>query len=281
VNEPFRVDFMIVGAQKCGTTTLTQVLRTHPSVVCSYGKETNFFSTCRDWRAELPRYERMFPRQEGALHFEASPTYTFYPYRNLELWDDLHEFNPRLKILYLVRNPIERVTSAYMHMYERGYTDHTFETALVEIPQLLGVTRYATQIKPFLERFGEDQVRILFFEDLLHHRRALLADLARFLGLDPDGFGDVAALHANPSIGGNKRHHRYDRPPLLLRAVRRIAPPLWRVITDNSRRTFTARPTLSLRHQRVVHRMLRGEIDELEILTGRDLRHWRQISSGP
>jgi hypothetical protein len=281
MNEPFRVDFLIVGAQKCGTTTLTHVLRTHPSVVCSYDKETNFFSTSSDWRAELPRYERMFPRREGALHFEASPTYTFYPHRNLEIWNDLHAFNPRLKIVYLVRDPIERVTSAYMHIYERGYTDRTFERALAEVPQLLDVTRYATQITPFLARFGKDRVRILFFEDLLHHRRTLLDDLARFLGIDPHGFGDVAALHANPSIGGNKRHQKYDRPPLFLRAVRRIAPPLWRAITDNSRRTFSAKPRLSPRHQRVVLHMLRAEIDELEALTGRDLSHWRQISAGP
>jgi hypothetical protein len=277
---PFRVDFMIVGAQKCGTTTLSQVLRSHPSVVCSYDKETNFFSTCSDWRAEIARYERMFPRREGAHHFEASPTYTFYPYRNLEIWNDLHDFNPHLKVVYLVRNPIERVTSAYMHMYERGYTDRTFEAALVEIPQLLDVTRYATQIKPFLERFGEDQVRILFFEDLLRQRRALQDELGRFLDIDPDGFGDVAALHANPSIGGNKAHYKYDRPPLFLRAVRRIAPPLWRVITDNSRRTFSAKPVLSPRHQRVVLHMLRAEIDELEALTGRKLSHWRRISPG-
>ena len=94
---PFTVDFMIVGAQKCGTSTLSAILRIHPALVRCDVKEPNFFSGCEDWRAELPRYEQMFRRREGALYFEASPSYTFYPHRKLDLWDDLHSYNPALK----------------------------------------------------------------------------------------------------------------------------------------------------------------------------------------
>ena len=274
--KPFTVDFMIVGAQKCGTSTLSDILRLHPALVRCDKKEPNFFSRCEDWRAELPQYEQMFRRREGALYFEASPTYTFYPHRKLDLWDDLHSYNPALKIIYLVRDPIERVTSGYMHSYERGYTELSFERALVRDPILLDVTRYATQIAPFIERFGPDRVRIVLFEDLLRDANKLARELAIFLGIDPDGFGDVGGVLANESIGGLKRHYKYDNPGRMLSQVRRYAPPLWRMMTDNSSRAFHGKPVLSPSYRRLVLRMLRSEIDELEAMTGRDLSHWRK-----
>jgi hypothetical protein len=275
MNDPFSVHFMIVGAQKCGTTTLSDILRTHPSVVCCNTKEPEFFSSRVDWRAELPRYERMFPRREGALYFEASTGYTFYPHRRLDIWDHLHAYNPRLKIIYLVRSPIERLTSGYMHSYERGYTNRGFEEALFREPIHLDITRYATQITPFIRRFGADQVRILFFEDLVRDPTAIAREVAAFLGIDAESFKNADGIHANKSVGGWKRHHKYDRPGLVLRGLRRFTPGVWREITDNSARAFVKKPVLSPPNQRVVLHLLRSEIQELEALTGRDLSHWR------
>jgi hypothetical protein len=279
ITKPFTVDFMIVGAQKCGTSTLSAIMRTHPALVQCDEKEPNFFSKSKDWRAELPQYEQMFRRREGALYFEASPSYTFYPHRKLDLWDDLYSYNPALKIVYLVRDPIERVTSAYMHAYERGYTDLSFERALVRDPILLDITRYATQIAPFIERFGSDRVRIVSFEDLVRDANALARELAIFLGIDPGRFGDVAGIHTNKSVGGHKRHYKYDNPGRVLSQVRRYAPPLWRMLTDNSSRGFHGKPVLSPPYRRLVLRMLRSEIDELQVMTGRDLSHWRDVES--
>lgn len=276
----FRVDFMIVGAQKCGTTTLDQILRSHPSVVGCTEKEPHFFSTSPDWRTELPNYERLFPRRDGALYFEASTTYTFYPHRKLELWDDLHAFNPDLKIIYVVRDPIERVTSAYMHLYERGYVESSFEKAVVDVPILLDVTRYASQIAPFIRRFGAERVRILFFDDLVHAPQAVARDVAAFLGIDPDGFTRVHDIHANRSLGGQKRHHRHDRS-LLLRVLRRVASPRWRALTDISGRAFSEKPILAPPLERALLHMLRSEIDELEAFTGRNLNPWRRSSALP
>ena len=280
MSDPFRVDFMIVGAQKCGTTTLAQILQSHPALVGCTPKEPQFFCTSSDWRGELPRYDRLFPRREGALYFEASTTYTFYPHRKLEIWDDLHEYNPDLKILYLVRDPIERVTSAYMHLYERGFIESTFEKAVVGSPLVLDVTRYASQIAPFIRRFGDDRVRILFFDDLVHAPEAVARDVATFLGIDPDGFGSVDGVHENRTLGGHKRNYRYDSNPVL-QVLERVMPPLWRALADNSARAFSQKPILPLPLARAVLHMLRSEIDELETITGRDLSHWRTVSVLP
>jgi hypothetical protein len=275
MTEPFKVSFMIVGAQKCGTSTLSEMLRMHPALVRCDRKEPDFFSGCADWRAELPRYEQMFRRRPGALYYEASPSYTFYPHRKLELWNDLYDYNPALKIIYLVRDPIERLTSSYMHSYERGYTDLSFERTIIERAMLLDITRYATQITPFIERFGRDRVRIIFFDDLVRNPNGVVRELAAFLGIDGGEFGDVSGVHANESLGGHKLHHKFDNPGFLLSQVRRYAPPLWRAITDNSSRRFDRKPVLPPALRRAVLRLLRSEIDQLEAITGRDLSGWK------
>ena len=66
----------------------------------------------------------------------------------------------------------------------------------------------------------------------------------------------------------------------MLSQVRRYAPPLWRMMTDNSPRAFHGRPVLPPAYRRLVLRMLRSEIDKLEAMTGRDLSHWREREGG-
>jgi hypothetical protein len=273
MNRDRKVDFVIAGAQKCGTTTLTSILDSHPSLVCCSKKEPHFFSTTRDWRAELRNYEGLFDWQEGALHFEASTTYTFYPHRSVAVWDRLFAYNPEMKILYLVRDPLERITSAYMHAFERGYTELDFEQAVRERSAYLDITRYATQIRPFMDRFGRGSVQILFFEDLIERPRALTQDVLSFLGVDARVQLPTRDRHANRSLRGGRRHHRHGTLPF--RLLRRVAPPLWRRVTDPSKRAFVERPELSLESCRRVLRLLSLEIEELERLTGRDLWHWR------
>ena len=119
-------------------------------------------------------------------------------------------------------------------------------------------------------------MRIDFFEDLVRDANVFARELAIFLGMDPDGFGDVGGIHANKSIGGHKHHYKYDNPGRVLSQVRRYAPPLWRMMTDNSSRGFHGKPVLSPPYRRLVLRMLRSEIDELEAMTGRDWSHWRE-----
>lgn len=273
------VDFMIIGAQKCATTTLYRLLNAHPSIVGSRPKEPHYFTTVRDWRRELPRYEAMFPDREGALRFEASTSYTFLPLKKLEVWEDLYAYNPRLKLLYVVRNPLDRIVSNYMHNVERGYTEKSLEEAVMRDRIYVDVSRYATQIRPFLRRFGEERVRILFFRDVVGRREGVLAELAAFLDVPRDGFGEDGEgagfrVHANPSLGGAKPRAKLDN--VLTRGLRKVSPTLWRLVTRAGARGFDEKPTLSPPLRRTVLHMLEGEIRELEAITGRDLSEWKE-----
>ncbi len=272
-----RVDFMIVGAQKCGTSTLFMILNSHPLIVGARRKEPHFFSSSSDWKNELPQYHKLFEETEGALYFEASTTYTFYPLRNLRIWDDIFNYNPHMKFIYIVRRPIDRIVSSYMHSYERGYTDLSFEEALIKERHYLDLTRYYTQISPYIKVFGRNSVLIIDFDDLICRRQAVLEEISGFLSIDVNKLADHEQLHANKSIGGEKRHHKFDSPSIPLKAIRKFLPPLWDKITDNSNRAFSTKPVLSSELKEMTVNMLELEINELQKLMKKDLTEWMLV----
>ena len=238
-------------------------------------KEPDFFSESVDWRSHLVEYEALFAQKPGTIAFEASPSYTFYPMRNLRIWDNLYEYNPDLKLIYIVRHPVDRAVSAYMHMYERGYTSLPLDAALTKEASIVQISRYYTQIIPYVRRFGRDRVLLLDFDDLTSRRDETLAVVAAFPRYRRRQFNPSTRHAANVAQGRTKKHHRFDNPSLPLRAVRRLSPTLWRRITDNSARRFESRPIVGNEHRRMLLQLLDLEIRALEELMQRSFEHWR------
>jgi hypothetical protein len=287
-----QVDFMIIGAQKCGTSTLFRILKSHPFLVGSRRKETNFFSLSTDWRKGLPEYERLFEPKEGALYFEASPTYTFYPgghfsdvleekypIRNYRVWADIFDYNPKMKFIYLVRNPRDRIVSSYMHHYERGFIDMGIDDAIRRDRGFIDVSRYYTQISPYIRTFGAENVLIVDFEDLVRSRDAVLQKISKFLAIDFEAFSNYQEVHSNRSIGRTKRHHKLDNPSLLQRAIRKFLPTLWKKLKDNSKRSFGSKPTLTPESEEMIINMLELDVRELQGLMKKDLGAWMSLEN--
>lgn len=272
-----KVDFMILGAQKSATSSLFLVLNAHPALQGSRKKEPQFFCTTSDWKSDLTGYHRLFSAAEDTLYFEASTTYTFYPIKNLAIWDDLHAYNPAMKFIYMVRNPIPRIVSAYMHLYERGYTDFSLSEAIIENRFYIDTSRYYTQIIPYIRKFGRENVLLIDFDDFNQNRAAVLNTIADFLQIDSDGFTNYNSVKANATSRRRKKHHKWDNPNLFAKAIRKLLPPLWERVTDNSHRTFQGRPILALEYQHLIIHMLELEINALEKLMNKDLSHWKVV----
>jgi hypothetical protein len=106
-----RPDFLIAGAQKAGTTALESFLDQHPRIKCAKRKETGFFNRNSFYELGPAWYERQFPHRfwPGTLLFEATPEYLYYPFVARRVF----EFAPEIKLLILLRNPVERAYSAW------------------------------------------------------------------------------------------------------------------------------------------------------------------------
>lgn len=272
------VNFLIIGAMKSGTTTLSEIVRSHPQVEFR-SKEMNFFSRTKDWRRDINGYERGFKEQPGKIYGEASTHYAYYPEYNLGIWRDIREYNPDMKFIYIVRDPFERAVSQYMHMYERGYLDYSLDEALRRVPSIINNGRYYTQIHPYIETFGADQILILDFEDLMKRRSMVLETVGHFLGISPAGFSSYENVHANVTVGGGKWHYKYDTLKARLNVFRRFFPrkfrnAVWDVITRRGRRAFKEKPVLTKEWREVIRIMTRLDIIELQKLTGKDYSAW-------
>jgi hypothetical protein len=228
-------------------------------------------------RRDISQYEELFEPQPGQILFEASTAYTFYPLRRLQIWEDMYEYNPLLRFIYLVRNPIDRMISSYMHLYLRGYTDLNIHKTLKKECSLLAISRYYTQIIPFIRKFGRDRVLILDVEDLHENRQHALNRVAEFLGIDESGLTDQPVVHRNRSLDNTLVHHKWDNPGRLYNWVRKVSPKTLRKIARMGGRVLPERPELTLAEKKMIIDVLDLEIEHLEKLMGKSLQHWKII----
>ena len=177
------VDLIVIGAQKCGTTSLHNYLDLHPEISMSRRKETNFFLADRDWTEGIPsKVSRFDPSAQ--LRGETSPDYTNLP-DSAGTADRIRMGAPAAKLIYLVRNPIERMVSHYIHARTSGGEARSLADAISEPEsQYLMRSRYATQLKPFIELFSREQILIESQERLLRDRQQVLRRIFAFLGVD-------------------------------------------------------------------------------------------------
>lgn len=278
---------MIVGAQKCGTSTLYDILNLHPKLEGSKEKEPGFFSANTKWKSQLAGYEKNFSIRDGAKYFEASTNYTFYPHlSNKRIWDDIYEYNPDMKFIYIVRNPIDRIISSYMHGRQRGGIKREVNDNVINNTLCLDITRYYKQILPVVTKFGLDHVAIIDFDDLNKNRTNTINLLAKFLEIKFDFPENLDAIHTNNSIGKSKVHRRLATPARITKKLIRFFPqglenkikdvyeffaPKFGMIVHNEK------PELSNKTKRFILDSLNDDIDSLAKLMGKDLSHWKKI----
>lgn len=268
------VDFMILGAQRCGTTSLYDILNSHDDLVGSRPKEPHFFSLSRDWKNELGAYEESFSHAEGKSYFEASSSYTFSPNYDVCVWKRIYEYNPNMKFIYLVRNPIERIISSYILYFEQGYTKLSLDESVIKDRIYIDASRYYSQIIPYIQYFGRENVLIVEFEQFVRERSVEIQKIADFLNVDFKGFFNFEETHANKSMRQNRWHYKYHYPTLLHRILRKTFPYGWEYLIKRSSRSMKEKPTMSAEVEEIVKNLLFADIEKLGDLTGSSFRSW-------
>ncbi len=173
-------NLVVIGAQKCGTTSLHRYLDLHPEIEMSAVKETNFFLDDGAWDRGLDFFDSQFTGLTK-IRGEASPDYTNLPHSEGTA-QRVREVIPDARLIYLVRDPFARLESGYLHARAAGTESRTFREAVTAVDNThLARSMYATQLGPFLEAFPRDQILVESQERLLTHRRTALRRIFRFL----------------------------------------------------------------------------------------------------
>jgi hypothetical protein len=176
-------NFLVIGAMKAGTSSLYQYLRRHPQIFMPRDKEPAFFAS--NWDRGLDWYERLFDGARGAIAIgEASTEYSVYPHIP-GVPERVAETLPEVRLVYLVRHPIERMLSEYQYNVVKGVEPGgSADESLLSDPTYETASRYALQIEQYTQHFSSDRLLVVKSEDLRHDRSRCLADILAFLGVD-------------------------------------------------------------------------------------------------
>lgn len=184
-------DLIVIGAQKCGTTTLYEDLAQHPSISMTE-KESSLLLSSTDPARIASGYARSAPTSGNAL-VEVSTEYAMRPLHDTA--DIAKATAPRAKIVYIVRDPIARVISHHHHEVAARTMTEGIDDAVEAHPRLIDYSRYAYQVRPWLEAFGPDQVRVVRFETYMADRVRGASELYEFMGVPPHNLRDSDEVH--------------------------------------------------------------------------------------
>lgn len=262
--------FLVVGAMKAGTTSLHEQLRSRPDVFLPRLKEIEFFSEPRHWARGLDWYAALFADGAGAAaRGEASTGYTKFP-RFPEVPARIAATLPDVRLVYLVRDPVERMRSHYEHNVLQGLERQPIEVAFGPVGNYAAVSRYATQIERYLDVLPREQLLVVAAEDLRDDPASVLGRVLRHIGAS-DRIDDAAPVAHHVTVG-----RRQLRPGLAwLRrtpwyvAARRAAPPMAQRLAGRLLGR-TAPPAVAVPEalrRRVLDEM-GGELDRLAIILG-------------
>lgn len=172
---------------KSGTTSLYHYLRAHPEVFMPELKEVDFFTDELNWGKGWKWYARQFedaPVSARALG-EASTSYTKHP-RYGGVAERIAQYLPEARLIYVVRNPIDRMRSHYQHNVALGEERADIDVALLENPSYLDCSRYAMQLERYLESFPREQILVFSSEALRNDRLSTMRKVLDFLDVDRD-----------------------------------------------------------------------------------------------
>jgi hypothetical protein len=179
-------NLIVVGGLKCGTTSMHHYLNLHPAIAMSRPKELNFFVAELNWELGPEWYASHFDRH-ASVRGETSPHYTNLP-RFTGVAERMHDLlGGQARIIYMVRDPIDRMLSHYLHNVGGGYESRPLAEALTDPGSAyVARSRYAMQLAPYLAAFDRARVLVVANEDLAGEREATMRRVFEFCGVDHD-----------------------------------------------------------------------------------------------
>lgn len=267
-------NFLVIGAMKAGTYSLHHYLNRHPQIEMSQRrKEVNYFVEGFNAHRGVDWYRAFWPLGKP-LRGESSTRYSMRD-RHPGVAERIHALLPQVKLIYVVRDPVRRLYSQYVHEVDDNQESRSFE-ALLDAPDralALNNSRYHYQLQAYLAHFPASAIHVVCFEELVADPAPVMDAVFRFLGADA-GFraDDWGAAHNDSA---DKRREtstgRVLRHLLGRRRLRR-----WPWLRETFTRPIPAPRLDPLRHADVLD-LFRHDTRQLEAFTGRSFAHWRSL----
>ena len=300
-------NFLIIGAQKSGTSSLYRHLRSHPEIFMSRSKEPKYFALdgdefsfnapytlpdTVDRFADFDRYQELFHGADGALAIgEASTWYLHSPIAPVRI----HAHVPEMKLVAILRNPVERAFSNFLH--NRNYLKieplDDFGAAVAAEEKRREEAwghpwyykekgRYYKHLRRYYDLFDADQIRVYLLDDLKHDPVELLHDLYRFFGVDDTFMPDFSQRY-NVSAQNTRSEsvHTFLDKPHPLKSILKPFVPTW--LRRRLKATVHERNRVKPQIEQSVYNQVQAELQEdilrLQGLINRDLSPWLQSLS--
>jgi hypothetical protein len=259
---------VVIGAMKCGTSSLHEYLDLHPEIGMCRPKEPDFLVLEKNWRRGFDWYRRRFPRNvkvrgDSSTNYSKCHLFGGVPER-------MKACMPDATLVYVMRDPIERIVSHYMTNVSHANEDRSFKECMEDLEdnKYVETSRYHKQIQRYLEHFDRSSMLLFTLEELHEKPERVLAEIFEKVGVDPhfchEGFRRIhheSQRKGRPTRLGFELHrHRGGR------YVRYALPFLFE--------RPLVRPVLTAELSARLEEALRPDVEALRELWGRPLSSW-------
>ena len=278
-----KVNTFIVGAPKTGTTSLYYYLNQHTNVCMSSIKEPNFFSA-KEVNSlfyksqivdEINEYHKLFSQNKKQIIGEASVSYLFFD----EVPNRIYKYNPKAKIIILLRNPIERALSHYLMDFRLGFCSENFEDIIAQpeifpqyYQQYLELGNYFLQLKRYINVFNENQLSIVFYDDLKSDSQKVMKHIFSFLEIEFQHLDySIQNSFLSPSNKFVSELYKFNS---LRKIVKSLFPEPFLSLVKSIFFSNNSKPTFSDSIIKQLNAYYKSDIVELEKLLNKDLSKW-------
>lgn len=268
-------NFIVIGAAKCGTTSLCSLLSTHPEIFFSNPKEVHYFGWQSFPAKSYDWYVNHFDEAEEKAVGEGSTSCT-RPDKTVKAAQEIRSLIPGCKLIFIARNPITRIESDWkMRRYEE-WAAPSINTAITAQQSLVGLCRYWSNLAPYRELFPADQLLVLFLEDMARDPQSELKKCFKFLGVDPD----VQLPGLGVKNSSDSRRRRGSIAQLLSRydIIDRIRSRLPKSINNFGKRLLTSsfdeEPDWMQDHKAYIANELRDDVGKFLQAYGKPADFW-------
>lgn len=275
--DKFPLDFLIIGTMKSGTSTLSAYLSQHPEIAIPK-RELHFFD--REFRRGKEWYRQQLLNSANSTTKIFGEKTPFYAWED-KIAEELYNINNKLKLIWLFRDPIDRIISHYKHNLSSGLEWRRIENALQnESKQIkknlqygyLEFSKYDLQISRYLKFFPIEQMKFIVFEEFANNQDKILKEVNDFLKVSPQKYA-----HLDP-----KNKAKYAKSPFLMYLTRKFFGRdnrIWNTIYSYNTTNKKKEVILKKSTERKLTKILNESVINFSKYTNCSLEYWRNYNA--